>query len=221
LRRLNVRRAAIRLSLVGGGLAALFTLLAATLAGGRGGVDVGTRAIALDLSRTGPPGRGRAYRPAPYGTLAAAAAPLGRLFCGRTDPRPYGVHLELFAAGRVVMVPAGIGVAPPQRRIGAVVASGRCSYPLRTVEPTGVVEVGAGASTATVGDLFTLWGQALDARHLAGFAAPPGGAVSAYLNGRRWPGKPRGIPLRRHASIVLEVASHVAPHPSYAFAPGL
>jgi hypothetical protein len=141
--------------------------------------------------------------------------------CGRAGPHPYGVHVELFAAGHVVVVPAGIGVAPPLRGVGAVVASGRCTYPLRTVEPTGVVEVDAGARHATVGDLFTLWSQPLDARRLAGFRAPRGGTVHAYLDGRRWSGSPRRVPLRRHAAIVLEVGPHVAPHPSYAFAPGL
>jgi hypothetical protein len=177
--------------------------------------------MALDWSRTGPPGRSPAYRPAPYGTLVAAARPLGQMVCGGAGPRPYGVHVELFAAGRVVVVPAGIGLAPPQRRAGAVVVSGRCSYPLRTIEPTGVIEVDGGVSPPTVGDLFALWGQPLDAHRLAGFRAPPGNTVSAYVDGRRWSGSPRGIPLRRHVVVVLEVDSHVAPHPSYAFAPGL
>ena len=102
-----------------------------------------------------------------------------------------------------------------------MVAAGRCSYPLRTVEPTGVVEVDPSVGPVTVGDLFALWGQRLDTRHLAGFVAPRGGAVKAYLDGRRWSGSPRRIPLLRHASIVLEVGPYVAPHPSYVFAPGL
>ena len=199
----------------------LIALVSATLAGGCGGVDGGARAIALDLSRTGLPGRGPAFRPAPYGRLVAAAAPLGRLGCGRAGPRRHGVHIELFAAGRVLIVPAGIGIAPPQRRVGPVVAAGRCSYPLRTVEPTGVVEVDPSVGPVTVGDLFALWGQRLDTRHLAGFVTPRGGAVKAYMDGRRWSGSPRRIPLLRHASIVLEVGPHVAPHPSYVFAPGL
>jgi hypothetical protein len=199
----------------------LVALVSVTLASGCGGADGGSRAIALDLSRTGPPGRGPAFRPAPFGRLVAAAAPSGRFSCGRAGRRPYGVHVELFAAGRVVIVPAGIGIAPPQRRTGSLTVAGRCAYPLRTVEPTGVVEVDRGAGPATVGELFTLWGQPLDTRHLAGFVAPRRGAVRGYLNGRRWSGSPRRIPLRRHASIVLEVGPRVAPHPSYLFAPGL
>jgi hypothetical protein len=200
---------------------ALATLAAATLAGGCGGVDGGARVMALDWSRTGPPGSGPAYRPGPYGTLVAAARPLGRMVCGGAGARRYGVHVELFAAGHVVVVPAGIGLAPPQRRASPVVLSGRCSYPLRTVEPTGVIEVASGVSPPTLGDLFALWGQPLDAHRLTGFRAPRGSTVSAYVDGRRWSGSPRGIPLRRHAVVVLELDSHVAPHPSYAFAPGL
>jgi hypothetical protein len=198
----------------------LAVLAAAMLACGCG-ADEGARAVALDWSRTGPPGSGAAYWPAPYGTLVAAARSLRRMVCRRASPRRYGVHVELFAAGYVVVVPAGIGLAPPQRRAGPVVVSGRCSYPLRTVEPTGVIEVDSGGSPPTLGDLFALWGQPLDSRRLAGFRAPSGSVVSAYVDGRRWPGSLRGIPLRRHVVVVLEVASHVAPHPSYAFAPGL
>ena len=50
----------------------------------------------------------------------------------------FRVHLELFARGLVLLVPAGIGVAPPVERDGAYVLGGRCLYPLRTREPTGV-----------------------------------------------------------------------------------
>ena len=56
------------------------------------------------------------------------------------------MHVELFANRRVVIVPAGIGIVPPLRRDGAYVLGGRCSYPLRTREPTGVVEVAGGGA---------------------------------------------------------------------------
>jgi hypothetical protein len=96
------------------------------------------------------------------------------------------------------------------------VRGGRCAYPARTREPTGVIEVEEGA-TLHLGDLFALWGQPLGPRRLAGFR----GRVEAYVGGRRWRGDPRAIPLRRHAQIVLEVGGHVRPHTSYQFAPGL
>lgn len=180
--------------------------------------------MAIDLSRTRPTGRGRAFRPPPYGALVASGAPLGALRCERSEGARYGVHVELFAAGRVVIVPGGIGLSPPQRRDGAVVSAGRCAYPLRTVDPTGVIQIDparAGPRAPTLGTLFALWGQRLSRRTLAGFRARPGGGVVAYLGGVRWRGDPRAIPLARHAQVVLEVGPHVDPHPAYRFAPGL
>lgn len=169
------------------------------------------------LAGARPVGRGERFRPLPLGAAAAAGAPVGGLRCGPPAPA-FGAHLELFAGDRVVLVPAGIGLARPQVRDGAYVRRGRCAYPLRTREPTGVIEVG-GARRLTLADLFALWGQRLSRRRLAAFPAPAG--VIAYVDGRRWRGYPGAIPLRRHAQIVLEVGPRVPPHASYRFPPGL
>jgi hypothetical protein len=120
------------------------------------------------------------------------------------------MHVELIVTRRVVLLPAGVGVSPRRR----------CSYPLRTRAPTGLVEVRPGTLRA-LGDLFSLWSQPLGSRRLAGFHAPPGRAVEAFLDGRRWLSDPRAIPLRRHAVIVLELGEHVVPHARYVFPPGL
>ena len=184
----------------------------------------GASPTAIDLARTRPLGRGPAFRPPALGNRAVAvAAPVGTLRCAGRGGTRYGAHVELFAQDRGVAVSAGIGIAPPQIRRGPFVQGGRCSYPLRTTAPTGVVEVDqrARSGTATVGALFALWGQPLSARRLGGFDAARGSAVLAFVDGRRWEGDPRSIPLRRHAQIVLEVGPRVEPHPAYAFPPGL
>jgi hypothetical protein len=137
-----------------------------------------------------------------------------------SDPgsaRRYGVHLELFAGKRIVLVAPGIGVAPPRTREGAYVRGGRCTYPLLTREPTGVIEVAGRGRTRTLGDLFAIWGQPLGTHRMAGFK----GSVSAFVGGKRWRGDPRKIPLTRHAQIVLEVDGYVRPHATYRFPPGL
>jgi len=144
--------------------------------------------------------------------------PVGRLRCGRAASRRFGVHVELFARRQVVIVPAGIGVARPfSRRLGRIAPQG-CSYRLRTLEPTGVVEVGPGTRLA-VRDLFALWGQPLARTRLAGFESRT--PVLAYLGGKRWQGDPGSIPLTRHAQIVLEIDGYVPPHPAYLFQKGL
>ena len=116
----------------------------------------------------------------------------------------------------MVHIPAGIGVAPPQRTRGVYVLSGACYYPLRTLEPTGVFQVSPGRPLE-LGDLFAVWGQRLGERRLLTFR----GRVLGFVDGRRWRRPLAEIPLRRHAEIVLEVDGELAPHPSYDFAPGL
>jgi hypothetical protein len=165
-------------------------------------------------------GPGASYRPPSLSAAAADGRAVRGLAC-RPGRRPRdGAHLELFANRHVVIVASGVGIAPPRRRSGAYVRSGRCEYPAITVEPTGIVQVERGVRV-TLGDFFAIWGQHLSRTRLAGFAAPAGRRVLAFVGGRAWRGDPRAIPLSRHAQIVLEVAGYVAPHRRYRFPPGL
>ncbi|HXE46470.1 MAG TPA: hypothetical protein VN635_14910 [Conexibacter sp.] len=161
-----------------------------------------------------PAGRGPAFRLPARGAAVAHARAVGRLRCLADRGARVHAHVELFAAGLVVPVPPGIGIAPPLRRRGAYVRGGRCSYAVRTSEPTGLLELRRGARL-TLGDLFAVWGQPLGPRRLGAFRAP----VRAYLDGRRWPGDPRTMPLTRRAVVVLEVGRFIPPHARYRFPP--
>lgn len=189
------------------------------------GVTAGAmRVIALDRSRTRSLGRGARFRPPPIGRLVRTRSSLGWLRCGVASAHPYAAHIELFAQAHEIVVPAGIGVAPPQRHDGSSVDGGRCAYPIRTADPTGVVLIDPPSTryaSPTVGALFKLWGQPLSRWRLASFTAPHNSTVTAFVNGRREPGPPGAIRLSRHAQIVLEIGPHVQPHPSYRFADGL
>lgn len=193
-------------------------LLAAALLAGCGGDRSGSPA-AKPLPTSAPSvGLTASHRPPSLGEGAAHARPIRGLRCTIRTHRRYGVHLELFAARRVVLVPPGIGVAAPRTRRGAYVPSGRCSYPLRTREPTGVIEVArTAAAQPTLGGLFAVWGQPLSHTRMAGF----NGRVRAYVNGRSFTDEPGLIPLRPHTQIVLEVGGRVPPHRAYRFPPGL
>ena len=151
-------------------------------------------------------GPGFRLRAAPAAVLRGE--PVGRFRCAPDGGRRFGAHVELFVRRRVLLVPAGVGVA----------RGGRCSYPLRTRDPTGVIEIRRG-TRATVGDLFRLWGQPLGRHRIAGFRSPA--PVLAFVGGKRWHGDARAIPLTRHAQIVLELGGYVPPHPRYLFANGL
>jgi hypothetical protein len=130
-----------------------------------------------------------------------------------------GVHVEVFAADRVVLLAAGIGTRSPRRfSYGRVTAAG-CYGELVTLEPTGLLLLRPDARLS-VGDLFRSWGQSLKAREMAGFRVPAGSGVRAYVNGRRWTRPVARIPLVRHAEIVLEIGPYVPPHSTYSFPPG-
>jgi hypothetical protein len=131
----------------------------------------------------------------------------------------YGVHVELFAADRVVLVARGIGVRPPLGFSEGRISRSRCYGDLATLEPTGVVLLRPGA-TLRLARLFAAWGQPLSRRRLASFRAAPGAQVAVFVNGRRWRGAPRDVPLLAHDEIVLEVGPYVPPHSSYSFPPG-
>ncbi len=155
------------------------------------------------------------FRPASLSPAVLGGRPVGALRCER-DRRPtHWVHVELFARGRVVLLPAGIGLAPPRRRDGAYVRGRGCRYPVWTEEPTGLVAV-AGPGR-TLADLAAVWGRPLTRGRIAAAAGP----VRAFVGGRRWHGAVGAIPLSPHAQIVLEAGTPVvAPHARYAFPPG-
>jgi hypothetical protein len=150
-----------------------------------------------------PIGVGPRYHPAPAGAAVRAGRALGSLHCAARSAR-FVVHVEVFARRRVAIVPAGVGRGP------------QCVYPLWTSDPTGVVRVAARG--ATLGDLFTVWGQALGRTRLLSFR--DGRGTLAFVGGRRVRRDPRTIRLTPHAQIVIEIGGYVPPHPSYLFPKG-
>jgi len=132
----------------------------------------------------------------------------------RTDRMLVGrAHVELFAFGRIVVVPAGIGIAKG-RREGAYVLGGSCRARLWTHEPTGVLELGS--SGLRLGDLFAVWGQPLGRDGMLGFHAP----VRVWLDGKAWRAPPASAPLAHRAQIVVQAGRPLAPvHRTYVFPP--
>jgi hypothetical protein len=190
-------------------IAAALRLLAAALLGGvapaHGPTPVAT-----------PIGRGPAFELA-TGARADRGAPVAGLRCTAAAGRWGDAHVEVFARGRVLLLPPGIGVARPRRAVGAAIRGGRCAYPLRTTDPTGVVRFRPGRGLE-LGDLFAVWGQPLSRHRVCGFRAKA--PVRVYVDGRRVAGSPGAVPLRPHAEIVVETGPYVPPHRSYLFAGG-
>jgi hypothetical protein len=71
--------------------------------------------------------------------------------------------------------------------------------------------------TYTLGDFFDVWGEPLGRRRVG----PARGHVTAFLDGRRYTGDPRGILLLSHAQIQLDVGRPLVAPESIRFPPGL
>jgi hypothetical protein len=156
-------------------------------------------------------GRGARFRPPAAGPIVGPC---------RTELGPrVGVHVELFAANRVVLVASGIGTRPPREYSEGRISKARCYGDLVTLEPTGVVLVRRGARLR-LSDLFRAWGQPLSSRSLATFSTSAGRPVRVFVDGHPWRNGPGNVPLLAHSEIVLEVGPYVPPHSRYTFPPG-
>lgn len=141
--------------------------------------------------------------------------PRGGLGCGTHSAAGDLAHVELFANGRVVLIPEGIGLALPVRRGLQRIVGARCRYPVATFDRTGVVDFTR--ARLTLRDLFAVWGEPLSTTRLASFRASHGSAVHAFVGGIAWRGDVRDVPLAHHAEIVVEINGLVPPHASYLF----
>jgi hypothetical protein len=166
-----------------------------------------------------PIGVGSQYHISATSPSVARARPIHGLRCASQTPGSVSAHVELFANRRALLIPPGIGVAPPLEVDGGHIRGGRCFYPVRTSDPTGIVQFTA-RKELTLRDLFAVWGQRLTSARLATFRTRKGDRVRGYLAGKRWRGDVASIPLRRHAQIVLEIGGYVPPHRSFLFPHG-
>lgn len=149
-----------------------------------------------------PIGVGPRYQPPPG--LHAACEPGSLRGAAR-------VHVELFANGRVVIVPAGVGLRGARFDVGRA-TSARCRARLWTTDPSGVVSY---TPAARLGDLFTVWGEPFGPKRLLSFH----GVVSLFRNGLPVKGDPGRLALRDGDELVLEVGGFVRPHRTYRFPP--
>jgi hypothetical protein len=153
----------------------------------------------------------------PRFTLSASGPVTGR--CESSLGPRFGVHVEVFAANRVLLLPAGIGARQPWKELNGRITSARCYGALVTLDPTGLLFVRPG-ERLTLAALFRSWGEPLSRTRLTSFTAAPGTQVAVFVDGRPWRAAPTAVPLTPHAEIVLEVGPHVPPHSSYTFPPG-
>jgi hypothetical protein len=206
------RRAARRLRILGWTAAAVAVALALTgtlvllhrggQAAAGGSPELGPEGMPL---QTGVP-------LAPAGAAASGAAVDG-VRCDAAEQVAYHIHahLAVFVDGTSRPVPYGIGVVTPlvtDTPQGPFAQATRCYYWLHTHAADGVIHVESPSERQyTLGNFFDIWRQPLG-RTRVGQATGP---VTAYVDGKAYPGDPRGIVLREHADIQLDVGSPVVP----------
>jgi hypothetical protein len=152
---------------------------------------------------------------APKGGLGT---PVDGIQCGGMEYANLHIHphLALFVNGKQVQIPQGVGfgMASTENPQG-------CLYWLHTHDASGIIHIEAPVVEApsggpfTLGMLFDIWGQPLGDDGVAGAKGP----VTAYVNGTKYEGDLRAIPLKAHQQIVLEVGTPVVPPPFYSFPP--
>ena len=129
-------------------------------------------------------------------------------------------HLAIYINGTQKLIPYGVGIVPPYQlqtipagSPGAgtsFVGGGSKFYWLHTHAETGVIHIESHKQvTFTLGQFFDEWGQQLSPTQVG----PNTGKLTAYVNGKVFPGNPRDIPLNAHSVIQLDLGKDVPPAP--------
>jgi hypothetical protein len=119
------------------------------------------------------------------------------------------VHLQVYVSGHSRALPGGIGIVDPTASAtsrGLLFSPQACYYWLHTRAADGVIQVESPRKRVyTLGDFFKVWHQPLSRDRVAANR----GRITAIVDGRRWRGNPRLIPLTEHESIELAVGRPV------------
>jgi hypothetical protein len=155
----------------------------------------------------------------------APADPMGLTVQAGLKPQPkefltnhVHAHLDVFVDGKVVVVPAGIGIKiddpavqiddmpDGSKRYGGInLCNEPCISPLHTHGTDGILHTESSSPDPnTLGEFFTEWGVALDASCVATYCSPAT-TIAIYVDGQLSTGDPRGIKLidQREIAIVI------------------
>jgi hypothetical protein len=124
--------------------------------------------------------------------------PIDGVRCDRQEGAAEHIHvgLWLFDRGRVIAVPAGIGI--PQ--------AGQCLYWIHTHNGDGYIHIESPIKRSfSLGQFFDIWGPELSWTHAGGMAAPHGRRLAIWVDGVAWHGRdPRAIVFHDRQRIVIQ-----------------
>jgi hypothetical protein len=152
---------------------------------------VSTLALAVVMIATAVE-RADAQGPVPLGDT------VGGISCDAQEGQRIHIHQHLVIVdhGKPMDIPARIGIP----------AGKRCLYWLHTHTPDGMLHIEAPLDRSfTLGDFFTVWGQALSPTSAASARTGNHEKMKVWVNGKAYTKNPRTIPLLAHADIVIQV----------------
>jgi hypothetical protein len=127
--------------------------------------------------------------------------------CHSREVTTYHVHshLDVFVDGQKREVPANLGILSS------------CLFWLHTHDPDGIIHVEAPSQRQfTLGQLIDIWNQThTDSK--AFFASVSGKPVTAYVDGTKFEGNYRDIPLESRKQVVIAYGNPPAQIPTYDF----
>lgn len=141
----------------------------------------------------------------------ATGAPVDGLECLLNMPEDYHVHthVSIILNGEALSVPPNVGIVQQQ--------PSRCFYAIHTHDKSGKIHIESGApGVFTLGQLFNIWGQPLEATNVAGLVGMPvavyvtdDGVVTQVETG--W----RDIELSSHREITIAVGTPITEIPNF------
>lgn len=147
-----------------------------------------------------------------------SGAPVGPITCRKSMDQGISYHVHthvaIFVDGHQERIPAGVGIVPP--RLVTPVPGGvfvdnspsSCLYWLHVHADDGIIHVEAPQKgNFTLGQFFDIWNQPLGPDQVG----PARGPVVAFVNGQRYSGNPRTIPLNNLEDVQLDVGTPVVP----------
>jgi hypothetical protein len=146
---------------------------------------------------------------------SATGQPVDGVECNSAEQVAYHVHthLSIYVDGVLRPVPAGIGIVAPvgeQTPEGVFDHASQCYYWLHVHAQDGIIHIESPAGHSYVlGQFFDLWGQPLSTDRVGSATGP----LTIWVDGRRYRGDPRTIPLGSHEDVQIDVGGPVVgPH---------
>lgn len=130
--------------------------------------------------------------------------------CQRVEKVAFHIHahLTIFADGKALQIPYGIGIGPPLKGVnttaGPFVTEGSCFMWLHTHTSDGIIhEESPVQRSFTLGQFFAVWGIKLSRTQVG----PRKGKVTTFYDDKVWTGDPNAVPLTSEAQIQLDVGT--------------